>query len=222
MKRLIIALLGWLAMLSSYAQDFKEDRRPQIEKENLMDYLYDEISEIDILDALEMAGLLIHKFQLGEFDKKYRFILLADEYVSGTKVKSDTLLNYNNVYDYYLDEEKGPFSDYLDQIKIITKTADNSSTLKIILYNVITQKEIGLTKLDNRQFYVWREYKNTHWKKGESIPLMIFASSWYDKKYNLHRFCGVTTLSEGDEDTIELLTSSPNYIIISYQVNDID
>jgi hypothetical protein len=48
--------------------------------------------------------------------------------------------------------------------------------------------------------------------------LLIFASSWKDKTYNFHRFCGVVSLKENDKQTNELLTSSPKYYLISYKV----
>ena len=69
----------------------------------------------------------------------------------------------------------------------------------------VETKEINLGKTDNRQFYNWREYEETKWKLNEKVPLLIFASSWLDKEYNFHRFCGVVNLKENDERTQELL-----------------
>ncbi|BAO74604.1 DUF5041 domain-containing protein [Winogradskyella sp. PG-2] len=52
--------------------------------------------------------------------------------------------------------------------------------------------------------------------------MLIFASSWLDKEYNFHRFCGVVNLKDDDEKTTELLTSSPNYIVINYKISEIE
>lgn len=221
MKNIIFFLALFMTIINTYSQDVAEDPRTQAQKEDSNDsYNVKNITELDVLEALDLAGIQIHKFNLGEFDKKYDFHLLADEYVHGKLVKTDTLLKYHNQYHYFLEGKEKPSLDFIDQIKIFTKTDENTSTLKIRTYVLETQKEIGLSKLDNRQFFLWREYKETNWEPDQKIPLMIFASSWLDKKYNFHRFCGVVKLSEGDERTDELLTSSPNYIIINYKVSE--
>ncbi|MEM6842387.1 MAG: DUF5041 domain-containing protein [Bacteroidota bacterium] len=219
----IIFYITFLAITNSYSQKIKEDPRNQLEKEDSNDlYNANDINELDVLEALDLVGVQIHKFDLGEFDRKYNFYLLADEYVHGKLAKTDTLLAYHNQYHYFLEGVEKPSTDYIDQIKIFTRTEENTSTLKIRTYVFGTQKEIGLSKLDNRQFFLWREYKETKWKPEKKIPLMIFASSWLDKEHNFHRFCGVAKLSEGEEGTNELLTSSPNYIVINYKVSEPD
>ena len=218
MKTIILFLL---TAITAYSQEFAKDPRSQLQKEDTNDlYSINEITELDIVEALGLAGIQIHKFDLGEFDEKYDLHLFADEYVHGKLVKTDTLLAYHNQYHYFLEGKEEPSSDYIDQIKIFTRTDENTSTLLIRTYVLATQKEIGLSKLDNQQFFLWREYKETAWKPNQKIPLMVFASSWLDKKYNFHRFCGVAKLSEGDEGTDELLNSSPNYIVINYKVSE--
>ncbi|MBZ9618997.1 DUF5041 domain-containing protein [Psychroflexus lacisalsi] len=77
-------------------------------------------------------------------------------------------------------------------------------------------------KTNSGQFYNWREYENTQWKLNTKVPLLIFASSWLDKEYNFHRFCGVVKLKENDERTQELLDYSPNYIVINYKISEIE
>src|SRR5690606_16185015 len=105
-------------------------------------------------------------------------------------------------------------------IKIFSKTDENNSILDIRTYALSSKSEINLAKNDYRQFYTWREYANTKWELNKQIPLLIFASSWLDKKYNFHRFCGVVKLKDDDEKTEELLNSSPNYIIVSYKITE--
>ena len=103
-----------------------------------------------------------------------------------------------------------------------TKTDENLSTLYIKTYSFETTKKIKLDKTDSLQFFNWREYEKTNWKLNEKIPLLIFASSWLDKEYNVHRFCGVVNLKENDSSTQELLTKSPNYIVINYKISEIE
>ena len=111
--------------------------------------------------------------------------------------------------------------DYFDQIKIFTKTEEAHSEMNIVTYPMRSRKEIELKKTDDQQFFVWRSYTDTRWKLDKKVPLMVFASSWEDKRFGFHRFCGVVHLAEDDARTEELLTSSPNYIVLNYLVREI-
>ena len=73
---------------------------------------------------------------------------------------------------------------------------------------------------DERQFFNWREFEKTTWKVDKKVPLLVFASSWLDKKNDFHRFCGVVKLNKDNEGTKELLNFSPNYIIISFLITE--
>ena len=221
MKKLFLLLLMPIS-ISVYSQSEKPvDNRPQIEKEDSNDmYNQSKMTTLDLLEALELASIRAHKFDIGTFDKEYNFQVFADEYVNGKLIKTDTLVNYKNDYGFWIDEEY--YQGFIDQIKIFTKTEENQSTLNIRTYALGTTKEINLGKTDNRQFYNWREYEETKWKLNEKVPLLIFASSWLDKEYNFHRFCGVVNLKENDERTQELLDYSPTYIVINYKISEIE
>ena len=197
------------------------DNRSQLEKEDSNDlYNQSEMTSLDLLEALTLASVRIHKFKIGAFDKEYRLQIFADEYVNGSLIKTDTIIDYKNDYGFWIDGEHN--QGFIDQIKIFTKTEENNSLLNIKTYALSSRKEINLGKTDSRQFYNWREYENTQWKLNEKIPLLIFASSWLDKKHNFHRFCGVVNLKENDEGTTELLTSSPNYIVVNYKISELE
>merc|ERR1711974_210714 len=174
---------------------------------------------LDLLEALELASIRVFKFDIGTFDKEYALLIFADEYVNGKLIKTDTLVDYRNDYGFSIDGEIN--QAFIDQIKIFTKTEENYSKLNIRTYSMGTTKEINLAKTDNRQFYNWRAYNETKWKLNEKIPVLIFASSWLDKKHNFHRFCGVPILKENDERTQELLDFSPNYIVINYKISEL-
>jgi len=213
-----ILLLTFLAItLFSNSQAKAMDTRPQLEKEDSNNmYTQSNISTLDLLEALELAGVRVHKFNIGKMEKEYEFQMFADEYIYGKLVKTDTLVDYTNEYGFWKDEEYNPA--YIDQIKIFTKTEDNFAKIKIRTYALGTTKDINLDKTDHRQFYNWRAYKDTQWQLNQKIPLLIFASSWLDKQYKVHRFCGVVNLKDNDPSTQELLDYSPNYIVLSYKI----
>jgi hypothetical protein len=221
MKKLFLLPI-LLISISVYSQSEKPiDNRTQTEKEDSNDmYNQSKMTTLDLLEALELASIRVHKFDIGTFDKEYKLEIFADEYVNGKLIKTDTLVNYTNDYGFWIDGEYN--QGFIDQIKIFTKTDENQSTLNIRTYALETTKEINLGKTDNRQFYNWREYEETKWKLNEKVPLLIFASSWLDKEYNFHRFCGVVNLKKNDERTQELLDYSPNYIVINYKVSEIE
>jgi hypothetical protein len=208
-----------LIPFSALSQEAISDTRSQLEKEDSNNsYGQEKITKLDLLEALDLASIRIHKFALGEFDKEYKLRIVADEYYQGEIVNTDTLLDYNNLYSYGVDGKHYP--GYIDQIKVFSKTEDNQAELLIKTYALSTKKEISLTREDERQFFNWREFEKTPWEIDKKVPLLIFASSWLDKKHDFHRFCGVVMLNDGDKETKQLLRSSPNYIIISYQVSE--
>lgn len=217
-----ILLFAFLATaLFGYTQTKVVDTRPQLEKEDSNDmYTQSNISTLDLLEALELAGVRAHKFNIGKMEKEYKFLMFADEYINGKLVKTDTLVDYTNEYGFWIDEEYNP--GYIDQIKVFTKTEENLATINIRTYALGTTKEINLGKTDTRQFYNWRAYKDTQWKLNTKVPLLIFASSWLDKQYNFHRFCGVVNLKDNDPRTQELLDYSPNYVVLSYKIAEKD
>ena len=218
----LMLLLCLLMNAATQAQEFKPDNRMQLLKEDGNNqYQSSEITQLDLLHALDFMGVRVHKFQLGRFDQEYRFHLIAETYEKGTMVKTDTLLAENNQYGYFRTGETDYFLDYIDQLKFITKSDDNRSTVRLYTYALSTKREIELKKWDDQQFYNWRFFSDAHWELNKKIPLMVFASSWEDKHYGFHRFCGVVNLKEGDEGTEELLQESPTYVLFSYRVSPI-
>lgn len=220
MKNLFLLVVLLISICVHSQSEKTIDQRSQLEKEDSNDfYNQSDMTTLDLLQALELASVRVHKFKIGTFEKEYKLQIFADEYINGKFIKSDTLVNYQNDYGFWVDEEYN--QGFIDQIKIFTKTEDNYSKLNIRTYALATTKEINLGKTDHRQFYNWREYENTKWELDKKIPLLIFASSWLDKQYNFHRFCGVVNLKENDERTQELLDFSPNYIIINYKISEL-
>jgi len=146
---------------------------------------------------------------------------LADEYKDGKVIGSELIFDDDNEYHYYETGKKEYFLDFIDQIKLFTKTEEQ----RIIIYadtdKFRTKKELAIKKTEEEQFFVWRRYRNSKWKLNEKIPLILYASSWKDPKHGFQRFCGAVILSPDDEKTKELLSNSPNYFLVSYLVSEI-
>jgi len=223
MKKLLVILTLIVTLaLSIQSQEVKKDTRSQLEKEasNDLDNIK-KISILDLIEALEVSGIGIHKFKLGEFDKKYYFSLILEEYVDNKLILTDTLIAVNNQYHYY-EGNKGDkyYLDYIDQIKIFTKDEEDMSRIYLKTYGWTTKKEIKFKKTEAKQFYIWRRYSSTNWVLDKKVPLLVCASSWKDGN-GRQRFCGVVDLSIDKKRTEELLSQSPHYFVISYKVSEL-
>lgn len=215
----ILTLIVLIGFTTLQAQERAPDRRIQLIKEDSQNrYQSNNITNLDILQALDFADIQIKKFNLGQFDEHYELYLISETYKKGQVVHTDTILADDNMYHYFQTAQEDVFYDYLDQLKFITKDDDNKSEIRLHTYKMSRKFNIELEKWDDRQFYNWRSYTETHWKLNKKVPLMVFASSWQDKRYDFHRFCGRVTLEEGEEGTEELLRESPTYVLFSYIV----
>ena len=225
MEKLVLSVTLFLALNVS-AQDFKykEDTRRQSMKEDPQNlYLSDRITKIDLIQALELSGITIHKFYLGKFDKKYNIQMILEEYENGRIVDSTIIFNQNNAY-YYLPDEMNEneetFMDFIDQYAFYTNENGNNIDITISSYNANARCKIKQKRTRDNQFYQWRNYSKTDWKLNEKIPLLLYASSWYDKEFDFERFCGVVDLSYDEKDTKELMVNSPHCYKISYKVSE--
>ena len=225
MKKIILYLI--ITILNCSCKNDKLNKNVVIKKEvgqtkkddplNL--YNSEKINSVDLLEALDFLGIQIHKFELGKFDKKQSLILLLEKFENGVLKNTDTLSWTDNEFYESINENGTPNMGFIDQIKLLTKTSDEKSELIAKTYKgTVAKKLVELKKTDKNQFFLWRNYKETHWKANKKTPLMVFASSWYDERINNHRFCGVAKLTENTEDTNELLNNSPNYLMVSYKV----
>lgn len=224
MKTLLLCL-SLIISSSIFSQEYKKDIQPQKIKEDRFDkYHSDIINTTDILKALEYAGIRIFKYHLSPaFEKEYKIDISLNEYINGEKVKTENLypiekntyLHFGN--DIHYDDEM--FVDYIDQIVFYTKDNDSISSLGVETY-AFSMKGTKLKKMNTRksQFYNWRRYNKIDWSLNEEIPLLVYASSWYDERFDMERFCGIVDLSSNEEETNELLKSSPHYYVITYKI----
>ena len=219
-----VSLFLVLCSINSFCQEYKKNSKTKEQKEDSYNkYQSEQITKTDLLKALEMIGVGIFKFPLDSFDKPYKMSINLDEYVNSEKINSKHIYSFKNTYSYYenVAGKAKPYLDYIDQLVFFSKESDILCALKIETYG----GGIGGIKLKKNnerrnQYYNWRSYSNINWELNKNTPLLIYASSWFDKKNNFERFCGVVDLSKDENGTKELLENSPHYYIISYEVTN--
>jgi len=215
-KLLILAILP---ASSCFAQETKIDSRSRtIKYDHTNQFQADQIETLDILKALDVLGIRIHKCDFGEFKTELEIDLIIEEYKNQEVVKKDTISSFGNVYRYWEIGREDSYFDFIKEMDIITKQSENVLDLKFETLSMQRGTRIKLERERDYQFYVVRFYEATKPARGK-VPLMIFASSWADSKVKgMERFCGVRKLRDTDPETAELLESSENYFIISYVV----
>jgi hypothetical protein len=217
-KIILLTLFVWFLQLSIKSQDLKKDNRPQKFKEDSRgNFQSDIITTIDFLQAMELIGLKIHKFDIGTFNQEYSLHFILKEYSNGEIVTTDTIMNIDNTYSFYEGDVR--YLDFINQIKIFTQQEKDQLKIKISTYGKSLQTKIDYEVSDIDQNYFVRYYSNTSWVENTDIPLFVFASSWKDEKYGFYRFCGSTQLDDKDDDTKTLLKLSPHYFKWSYIIS---
>lgn len=229
MIRVFVAFLSIMISINAMSQDIKyrKDERPKEIKEDRYDvYQVNRISELDILMALEMAGVRIFDVPISPaFEKEYNLSVNLDEYVDGKKVDSKDIIYTHrgkNVYVHFpndsTEQVSVPYFDYIPKLTFFSKDNDSTLVLRVRHYGGSSGSPLKKKILRDSQFYNWRTYSKTDWKLNEEVPLLVYASSWYDERIKTDRFCGTVDLSLSEEDTKELLDKSPHYYVISLKV----
>lgn len=216
-------LFGLLSLLTinGISQVFEVDKRSQLEKDDdFNEYNSENISNLDLIQALEVAGVRIHKFNLGVFDKQYNLTITMDEYVDNKLLTTDTIYTGDNEYTYYKDNDDRYFVDYIDQIKIFTKESNNKLLLHIKTHNTDLEKIQPYKTISEEQYFSLRAYSNTKWKLDKKIPMLIYAASW--ERDGFQTFCGAVVLEENEKYTERILSSSPHYFLVSYRITEMN
>lgn len=111
---------------------------------------------------------------------------------------------------------------FVENIKIFSKLEDSTLVLYIYMYGTEIRYNLKYKKFSEDSFYSLRYYSEAKWFMDKMIPMIVFASSCYDEFADTQTFCGTAKLSKNDDDTIELLNSSPHYYVLSYRISEID
>jgi hypothetical protein len=217
----LVLFASLFAYINCYAQTLRTDLRPDSVKEDLLNiYQVSQISKVDLLSALNDMGLRIFVAPVQPvFNKKYKLQINVKEYLNGKLIRKKNISpSEDNLYFYYITDKQ--YADYIKKIKFVTRDVDTASMLKVDIMGNTTGIKLKKQKERPYQFYSWRSYSLTAWELGKEVPLLVFSSSWYDKKYDLERSCGAVDLSENKAATIELLQNSPHYFVVSYQISE--
>jgi hypothetical protein len=223
-KSILIMAMLLTVILHVNGQDYKKNLRSPEEKLDKYDsYQIDRINKVHLIKALELAGIRIFNFPLKPFDKKYKMHIYIHEYIDGAEVKEaeNIYFAHDNTYTYFEKNENHPeirYIDYIESITFYTKETDTISSIAFETYAMQLKMPLKQKKTRESQFYKWRSYSQTDWILNEEVPLLVYASSWYDEKQDIERFCGAADLSLNEEDTKELLGSSLHYFVISYKI----
>ena len=232
MKRLYLIFISILISTSAISQNinYRKDDRPQNVKEDMYNsYQTDLIRVIHILKALEdMAGIRIFNVPIFPvFDKVYNISVFVNEYVGGERIDYNDIFQHpilkKNTYHYSIrdtiEQKDIWYDDFIPDLTFYSKDNDTIMQLNISHYGAtIKGNSLHKQKIREGQFYNWRIYRNIEWKLNEEVPMLVFASSWHDGRYE--RFCGTVELYENEEETKELLGKSPHYYIISLKVSE--
>jgi len=221
MKSYLLFIACGLFSINTYSQNFKKDPRPDSLKEDYMDeYQAGQISKIDLLRALNSSGVRIFNCQLlPRFTKTYNLTVDVDEYLNGKLISTKNVSpNEKNIY-FFWEKEK-QYADYANKIQIITREADSVSVLSVDVMGNTTGIRLKKQLDRKNQWYSWRRFSKINWTLNTKIPILVYSSSWYDKKYDIERSCGAVDLSDDKAATKELLDNSSHYFLISYKISD--
>jgi hypothetical protein len=223
MKRVFVAFLSIVISINAISQDIKyrKDERPQNIKDDwLGEYQANSISVLDILMALEIAGIKIFSVPISPaFEKEYNFSVNLSEYIDSKKINSQNIILTPGGKNVYRHSDPAEFVfDYIPKLTFFTKDDDTTMSITTKYYGGSTRRHLKMNKVRDRQFYRWRAYSKTDWKLNEEVPLLVYASSWYDERIKSERFCGTVDLSLDEEETKKLLDNSQHYYVISLKV----
>lgn len=221
MRILFLAFYLFVAVSSVHAQNsvLKSNTQSKALKADANNqYNAEDISTLDLLHALEVLNIKIAKFNLPQTDQPRSLGIIVEEFSSTQLIESDTSWMGENTYSYWERGDVTVYKDYIDEITLITKE-DKQDSMVMINIHTYAQRfgmPIRYKPASKESFYNVRTFKQGEFTYGEKMPLIAIASSWYDKRSDINRFCGKSILEVGDKDTQELLTQSPNYYIVSY------
>lgn len=203
---------------------FKKNEAPQTAKQDRWNmYESEGVSTLDLMEMLDFAGIKLIKFPLEGLDRETSLWIMVDEYRNGEPVKSDTLRHLKTAYVYF--EGETPYKDYIDGIRFFTRQEPGKLTYWVSTLGMkLTPRPLEYTPDEKVQekapgaLYHLRRYKPRLLEYGRKTPMLVFASPWYDERFEVVRFCGVSQLTEGETASEELLSSSPHYFLFSYEI----
>lgn len=169
----------------------------------------------DVIDVLEMDDIYIHRFDLRPLlDTRYNIIFYVDEYRHAEKQgRVQNFLFGSNIMsvEAYPEEQReairreyhlAPDENEYDRIKTATLVfrVKDDSLVYISMGSPDAGrmiKQLKLYPVEGETRYVSYMYSSRPFRLDAvanadtvEIPLVFFGSWWYDKRFNVTRFCG--------------------------------
>lgn len=195
----------------------------------------------DFMPLFVYKGYESFPFDISSFsDRQYTISFSIREYENGEKINDNILLwnaSFKNMLmlsDFSGDRQSIKTEDMYDAQRGIYKFSDkmnigimpdNDST-KLVMMSVNGRgsafcplKLHPQTDTSGKKFYGYhtRPFKiNKPFVNGEFTPLVLVGSVWFDKKFNIHRFCGENEIEP--DLTTKILEYIPHYYVIGITV----
>ena len=189
--KLLAFIACTLISINSYGQHFKRPKVELVPKEDYMDeYQASQISKVDLLNALNSLGVRVFNCRLlPRFTKTYKLTVDVDEYVNGKMIGTRSVSpDEDNVY--YFWEKNKQYADYISKINLIARDADSVCILSVdVMGNTTSGIKLKKTRKEATILSVEKVQCN-QLEAGRQIPMLVYSSSWYDKKAEIERSCG--------------------------------
>ena len=181
-----------------------------------------QISNQDLIEALQFAGVDIFKFKIDSHKHDYDFFITVDEYDSTHGLRRiDTLLADQTKFDLLSHTGKW-LSAYVDQFRFLTKVLNNKYDtiyLRLGANHISTWKTLHIAPEFAKKHY-WVRFKDQRSTVGKRIPMLFFGSEWTETHNGVQvtRFCSLKELEPTLQGpTIKLI---PHYFIVSYVLSE--
>lgn len=201
----------------------------------------------DYLPLLESAGYMTFPFDLSALsDKRYTITVNIREYENG-EIKSANALPWEPTYsnmqlisdfdkeqqaliarEVMADPDRGIYS-LAEKINIgFHPIADSLQTVFLDIQNMgsmsykLKLKAVRNPSNDTEQYlYGYRPFRMPDTiTAGEFIPLVLAGSFWFDKDFNVIRFCGENTIEPDLSSNI--VSSIPHYYVVGIKITPAD
>ena len=196
----------------------------------------------DFLPLLQASGYRVYSFDISEFlDESYFFNFQIREYVNKEEVegKYRNFMFPNRVMLAEMPEssqksilQEGRAADpekgvYIQSKKLtIGFRPAKEDSVQFVRLSLDGLGESGmplelkpLKKSQNdKQFYYYesRPFKIEKFEEGKFIPLVFFASYWYDEKGGFFRFCGADEIGPNME--ADYVENTPHFYVIGVEI----
>ena len=195
----------------------------------------------DYIKLLNDAGYMVYSFDIKDFlDDTYSIRFRIKEFVNGKEIESKDrgfLSNNRMMLTEFSEEtqkelrEEGLCTDLekgivrqSEKITIGVSPANSDSVQKIKFTveemrsgnRMLKLRPLKIADSSRHYHYSHRPFKINSFEEGKFIPLVLYASYWFDEQNGFFRFCGEKEI-EPDMSS-EILKFLPHYYVIGVEI----